>query len=131
VTPKPGSTVNALEEVAEPPESVTVIVPVAAVFGTVAWMVFDDETEINVLATPPKLTVAGATKLVPVIVTVELNMPEAGENPLIVGAAANALPAQSEISAIRKFFGFTAFIGSGFDCILHPASCILAFCILS
>jgi hypothetical protein len=64
-------------------------------------MVVDDETETNVLATPLKLTVAGDTKFVPVIVTVELKMPEAGENPLIVGAAANALAVQSGMIARR------------------------------
>jgi hypothetical protein len=90
-----------------------VIVPLDAVLGTVAWIVVDDETEISVLATPLKLTVAGATKFVPVIVTVELRMPEAGEKTLIVGAAANALAEPSEIRGKirrckRRFIGLVA-----------------------
>ncbi len=90
---------NALEDVAEPPDVDTVIVPVDPVAGTFAWIVVDEETEIKVQATPLKLTVAGETKFEPVIVTVELKMPEAGENPLIVGAAAKLRAAQSEIIA--------------------------------
>jgi hypothetical protein len=73
--------------------------PVDAVGGTVALTLVDDTTVTDELATPPKLTVTGATKFVPVIVTVEYSTPEAGENPLIVGAAANALALQSDTSA--------------------------------
>jgi hypothetical protein len=55
----------------------------------------------------------GATKFVPVIVTVASNLPDVGEKPLIVGAAAKALAAPSEMIArrmgmSRPFLPFTA-----------------------
>ncbi len=97
----PGSTVNALVEVADPPEVCTVIVPVEAVRGTVAAAFVDDDTTTDVLATPLKLTVIGATKFVPVIVTGAPRTADVGVKTLIVGAAAKALAAQSEIIARR------------------------------
>ncbi len=86
---------NALVEETEPPDVFRVIGPVDAVSGTLAAAVVGDDTTTDVLGTLLKLTVIGETKFVPVIVTGALNMPEAGEKPLIVGEAANALAAQS------------------------------------
>jgi hypothetical protein len=105
--------VNALDELAEPPDVATVMTPVAAVGGTAVLTLVDDTTVTVVLATPLKLTVTGATKFVPVIVTVEYSTPEAGEKTLIVGVAANELAAPSESIARRttvkgRFLGFMA-----------------------
>ncbi len=97
----PGITVNALVEAPEPPDVSTVIVPVAAVSGTVALADVDDTTVTDALAPPLKLTVIGATKFVPVIVTAAFSVPKVGEKTLIVGAAANVLAAPSEIIARR------------------------------
>jgi hypothetical protein len=94
--------VNALDEVLEPPAVCTEIAPVDAVKGTVAAAFVGDDTTTEVLATPLKLTVIGATKFVPVIVTGAPSLPDAGEKALIVGAAANALAAQSGISARKR-----------------------------
>jgi hypothetical protein len=111
----PGSTVNALVDVTDPPEAVRVIGPEAAVTGTVALTLVEDTTVTDGLATPLKLTVTGAKKFVPVIVTGVFSVPEAGEKTLIVGTAANAPAAQSEINAKRgrwkrRFFEFMAII---------------------
>jgi hypothetical protein len=91
--------VKALVEVTEPPLVCTVIVPVDAVTGKAAVMLVDETTVTEELAAPLKLTVAGATKFVPVIVTVAPSLPEVGAKTLIAGAAANALAPQSETSA--------------------------------
>ncbi len=92
---------NALAELAEPPDVARVITPVDAAGGKVALTVVDETTVTEVLATPLKLTVTGATKFVPVIVTAEYSTPEAGENAPIVGAAAKMLGAPSKIIARR------------------------------
>jgi hypothetical protein len=112
-TTTPGRTVKALAEVAEPPASPTVITPVDAVGGREALTLVDETTVTAVLATPLKLTVTGATKFVPVIVTVEYKTPEAGAKALMVGAAAKLVAAQSESIARRtsvkgRFLGFMA-----------------------
>ncbi len=95
----PGRTVNALADAPEPPLVCTAIVPVAAVKGTVALTLVDEITVTDGLATPWKLTVIGATKFVPVIVTDVFNVPEVGAKTLIVGAAAKVPAKPSELIA--------------------------------
>jgi hypothetical protein len=76
----------------------------------------DDTTTTAELATPLKLTVIGATKFVPVSVTIAPSFPDVGAKTLIVGAAANAPTVQNDNIArmegrMKRSFRFMAFFG--------------------
>ena len=85
----PGSTVNGLPDVAEPPGVTTVIAAVWAVAGTVKVMVVAFTT-VKVAATVPTTRLVALVRLVPVRVMVTPGIPLVGEKLASVGAAGGA-----------------------------------------
>jgi Protein of unknown function (DUF541) len=94
-------TVKFVELVAVPSRLVTAIGPVVAPAGTVA-VILCALSIVNVADVPLKLTLvtSGPLKLVPWIVTEVPTGPPAGENELIVGAAAKAASAPGRATRI-------------------------------
>ena len=88
-----GLTLNAVVDVALPAGLLTVIGPVSAPFGTVAWIWFSEMIE-NRAETPPKETPVAARKPDPLIVTFFPTLPSAGVNDVIVGGTVSTLQFQ-------------------------------------
>src|SRR4029450_5086400 len=93
--------VDVVALVAVPSRLVTAIGPVVAPAGTVA-LILCALSIVNVADVPLKLTLvtSGPLKLVPWIVTEVPTGPPAGENELIVGAAAKAASAPGRATRI-------------------------------
>jgi hypothetical protein len=73
-----------------PEGAVTVILPVCAKVGTVAWIVAPPETMLNVDVAPLNFTLVAPVNPVPLIVTVLPSAALVGVNDVIVGAVAIA-----------------------------------------